>query len=62
METARRPTQDEKLREQLIDLAALAEQLAPLCGSTQDLVSILSLAVENEGQFNLLKVVCFKQK
>jgi len=45
---------DDKLRESLEDLLALARRLAPLCERVDELMGIVDLALTNPAQLRLL--------
>lgn len=53
-EQRKAPQQEEGFREALKDVVAVVEKLAPYCQSFDDLVSMVKLAVENDGQLRLL--------
>ena len=44
------PTVEEKIRSSLRDVVAVAEKLAPICLTVEDLVGICKLALKNDGQ------------
>lgn len=48
------PTFEEKLRELLRESIIVIQELVPICGSVDDLVGMMKLALENDGQLNLL--------
>lgn len=54
-------TQEEAFRNGLDAAADLAERLVDHCHTVQDFVGILRLALENEGQFNLLMATVLSQ-
>lgn len=45
----------ESFRESLEDVVAIVEGLAPFCVSTRELLEMVKLAVENDGQLRLLR-------
>lgn len=47
-------TPEEAFRSSLEDLIAVAEKLAPYCGSVEELVEVCQLAVGNAAQAKLL--------
>lgn len=47
-------TELETWRSSLVDVAGVCEKLAPICGSVEELVGMLKLALENEAQLKLV--------
>ncbi len=45
---------EEGFRESLKDLIVVADRLKPFCNTTEDLVGMCNLALENDGQLRLL--------
>lgn len=41
-------------RESLKDLAVIAQKLMPFCATIEEMLSIIQLAIENDGQLRLL--------
>lgn len=53
----REPTQEEierGFRESLMDVIAVAEKLAPVCRSVEEMIGVVELAVTNDAQMRLL--------
>lgn len=49
-----KPTVEEAFRSTLEDVALIATKLSPYCSETKDLVGMIQLALENDGQLKLL--------
>lgn len=45
---------EDAFRENLKDVIAIAEKLAPLCRTVEEMVGMAALALENDGQLRLL--------
>lgn len=52
-----KPSIEETFRSVLEDLAAVAERLEPTCKTTEELIGVAKLALENDGQLRLLMLI-----
>lgn len=52
----------EKFRASLEDLSVVAEKLLPVCPATADLLGMVRLAMENDGQLRLLMATVLSAK
>lgn len=55
-------TVEDKFRSSLEDLLALAKKFLPVCERVEDLIGMVQLAIENEGQLKLLLKEYVRQK
>ena len=47
-------TPEERFRDDLLNVVALTQKLAPMCKTVDDLIAVCSLGLDNEGQLRLL--------
>ena len=52
----------ESFRSSIKDLLTIAEKLTPFCERTADMVQMLELAIENDGQLNFLMFTVLPKK
>lgn len=54
-------TVESKFRSALIDALKLIESIGPICQNLDEVASIMRLAIENDGQLNLLMAALSKK-
>lgn len=58
-----KPSVEDSFRASLEDVLVVAEKMAPVCQTVDDLAGMVKLALHNEGQFRLLmEIVTRKAK